>query len=172
MSLLVNQKQSNLAFKYLQHNCINLTFEHLFMVKKINWDLLGVATSLACAIHCAILPLILSSLPLFGINILHNQFFEWVMIVVAFSVGIYSLVHGYIKHHRNGLPVFLFTIGFICLVLKQYYRSVELWFLLPAVSMIIAAHIYNFTLCRKSKCSSPHHQHWFTFFILLAPFDW
>jgi len=118
-----------------------------------------VATSLACAIHCAILPLILSSLPLFGINILHNQFFEWVMIVIAFSVGIYSLVHGYIKHHRNNLPVFLFTIGFICLVLKQYYRSVELWFLLPAVAMIIAAHIYNFVLCRRSKCSSPHHQH-------------
>ena len=30
---------------------------------KINWDALGIATSLACAIHCAVLPLLLTSLP-------------------------------------------------------------------------------------------------------------
>ena len=53
---------------------------------KINWDGLGIATSLACAIHCAILPLILTSLPLFGVNIIHNMFFEWRMIALAFIV--------------------------------------------------------------------------------------
>jgi hypothetical protein len=44
------------------------------MSKKINWDALGIATSLACAIHCALLPLFLSSLPLFGVNIIENTF--------------------------------------------------------------------------------------------------
>ena len=43
-----------------------------FMKLKINWDALGIGASLACAIHCALLPLFLSSLPLFGTNIINN----------------------------------------------------------------------------------------------------
>ena len=73
---------------------------------KLNWDGLGIATSIACAIHCAVLPLILTSLPLFGVNIIHNLFFEWTMIAIAFIVGSYSLFHGYIKHHHS----FLYSI--------------------------------------------------------------
>ena len=45
------------------------------MATKINWDIMGIATSVACAIHCALLPLLLTSLPLFGINIIHNIVF-------------------------------------------------------------------------------------------------
>jgi hypothetical protein len=51
---------------------------------KINWDALGITASLACAIHCAVLPLMLTSLPLFGINIIHNAIFEYSMIGLAF----------------------------------------------------------------------------------------
>jgi MerC mercury resistance protein len=126
---------------------------------KLNWDGLGIATSLACAIHCAILPLILSSLPLFGINIIHNVFFEWGMIVLAFAVGSYSLFHGYIKHHRTLLPVLLFTAGCSFLVAKQVYHEYEFILLFPAVILIISAHYINYRLCHRSKCSSPHHQH-------------
>ncbi len=62
---------------------------------RINWDALGIATSLACAIHCALLPLFLSSLSLFGINIINNLLFEAGMILLAFGIGGYSLYHGY-----------------------------------------------------------------------------
>ena len=81
---------------------------------KLNWDGLGIATSLACAIHCALLPLILSSLPLFGINIIHNVYFEWGMIILAFGIGSYSLYHGYIKHHQTLLPSMLFAAAYSC----------------------------------------------------------
>ena len=43
---------------------------------KINYDALGIAASVACAIHCAVLPLLMSSLPILGINIINNVFFE------------------------------------------------------------------------------------------------
>jgi hypothetical protein len=126
---------------------------------KINWDGLGIATSIACAIHCALLPLILTSLPLFGINIIHNLAFEWIMIGIAFAVGAYSLFHGYQRHHRSMVPVLLFTFGFILLVLKQYYHEHEMYFLVPAVILIITAHYHNYRLCNRSKCASPHHVH-------------
>ncbi len=57
------------------------------MSTKINWDALGIATSVACAIHCAILPVLITTLPFFGINILHNAFFEWGMITLACLIG-------------------------------------------------------------------------------------
>ncbi len=129
------------------------------MQLKFNWDAVGIATSVLCAIHCTLLPLLMSSLPLFGINILHNQLFEWGMILLAFSVGSYALFHGYIRHHHSLLPVLLFSAGFALLVLKQFFHDVENWFLLPAVVLIISGHYHNYRLCHKSKCSSAHHSH-------------
>lgn len=120
---------------------------------------MGIATSIACAIHCTLLPILMSSLPIFGINIIHNSFFEWFMIGLAFMVGVYSLYHGYIKHHRNNIPVIVFTIGFIFLIAKQVWHGSENILLSIAVAFIIAAHFYNYRLCHKSKCSSEHHQH-------------
>ena len=126
---------------------------------KLNWDGLGIATSLACAIHCAILPLVLTSLPLFGINIIHNMSFEWMMISIAFAVGIYSLFHGYIKHHRSMLPVSIFAIGFCFLMAKQFFHNYQYILLVPAVLLIVTAHYINYRLCNKSRCQSPHHKH-------------
>ena len=126
---------------------------------KYNWDALGIATSLACAVHCVLLPLVLTSLPLFGVNIIHNATFEWGMIGLAFVIGSYALIHGYIKHHRSYKPISIFAAGFFFLVLKQLFHQVETWLLIPAVILIISAHYYNYRLCNKSKCSSPHHKH-------------
>ena len=115
---------------------------------KINWDALGIGASLACAIHCALLPLFLSSLPLFGVNIIHNIGFEVGMIVLAFCVGSYSLYHGFKKHHHSFTPLLLFIIGFIFLVVKQFFIHIETWLLIPAVFFIITAHLINYRSCR------------------------
>ncbi len=129
------------------------------MKLKLNWDALGIATSVACAIHCALLPVLLSSLPIFGINIIHNAFFEWSMIALAFVVGVYSLWHGYNTHHHSFVPIIIFSVGFIFLLLKQIFSQWEYLFLAIAVLLIISAHFYNYRLCHKSKCASPHHKH-------------
>lgn len=126
---------------------------------KLNWDALGIGTSILCAIHCALLPVLMSALPIFGIDIIHNPFFEWGMITLAFVVGSYSLFHGYVKHHRSAKPVLIFSFGFIFLVLKQFFPAYETPLLLIAVALIISAHYYNYRLCHRSRCASPHHKH-------------
>jgi uncharacterized membrane protein YoaK (UPF0700 family) len=115
---------------------------------KINWDAFGIAASVACAIHCAVLPLILSSLPLFGINIIENQGFEFLMIALAFVVGVYSLYHGRKKHHHSYYPMFLFAAGISLLFIKSMLHSHSLMLLLPAVSLVVIAHYLNYKLCR------------------------
>ena len=129
------------------------------MNTKINWDVLGIAASIGCAIHCALLPVVVTSLPIFGINIIHNSLFEWGMIALAFSIGIYSLLHGYVKHHQNYKPIIIFTGGCLFLLLKQFFHPIEIWFLIFAVPLITYAHFYNYRLSQRSKCSSSHHKH-------------
>lgn len=115
---------------------------------KINWDALGIATSLACAIHCAILPLFIASLPLFGINIIENHSFEYGMIALAFVIGVYALWHGYRRHHHRVLPLVLFSLGIAFLILKQAIHDFHLIILIPAVIFIVAGHWLNYRFCR------------------------
>ncbi len=119
------------------------------MSTKINWDALGITASVACAIHCAILPLFLSSLPLFGVNIIENLRFEYFMIGLAFIVGVYALYHGFKKHHHSWLPLILFSTGIVLLIAKVSFHPWRYLLLIPSVLFIITAHVLNFRMCRK-----------------------
>jgi len=132
----------------------------IIMKAQVNWDVLGIATSVACAVHCALLPLILTSLPLFGINIIHNNIFEAAMITLAFIIGSLALYHGYKRHHHRFLPIWMFSAGFIFLVLKEIFITYEIWLLIPAVSLILCAHFFNFRFCRNANhCRSTDCNH-------------
>ncbi|MFT4023118.1 MAG: MerC domain-containing protein [Flavihumibacter sp.] len=127
---------------------------------KVNWDALGIATSVACAIHCAVLPLLLSSLPIFGINIIDNAAFECFMIFLAAAIGAHALYHGYKKHHHNPGPLLLFSAGIVLLLLKQALHHLQLWFLVPAVFAIVWAHFRNFQLYRQGRhCHTGNGEH-------------
>ena len=115
---------------------------------RINWDALGITSSLACAIHCAVLPMILSTLPVFGINIVDNVAFEYFMIVLAFCIGCYSFWHGYRKHHHSFIPLVIFCFGILLLFAKQLWHAYQLWLLPLAVILIISAHLLNYRSCR------------------------
>ena len=119
------------------------------MLRKINLDALGVTTSILCAIHCAILPLLMASLPILGINILHNSFFEYGMIALAFLIGTLALWHGFRRHHRRLTPWFLFVGGMLFLIAKELWPNFELGLLPFAVLLIIGAHLLNYRWCRS-----------------------
>lgn len=120
------------------------------MKVKINWDAAGIATSIACAVHCAILPLFFISLPMLGINIISNKLFEYGMIGLAFIIGCIALIHGFRKHHHHITPLILFIIGMGFLILKE--RMYKEWpFLIIAAMLIITAHYINYYLCRKAN---------------------
>jgi hypothetical protein len=115
---------------------------------RINWDALGVTTSVVCAIHCAVLPLAMASLPVLGVNIIHNAGFEYGMIGLALAIGVRALWHGFRRHHGRLMPLLLFLSGMIFLIAKQIWHDHELAFLPFAVMGIIAAHIFNYRFSR------------------------
>jgi hypothetical protein len=132
------------------------------LAKKINLDTLGISASLACAIHCAVLPLFFTSLPVFGLEIIQNKTFEYSMIGFAGCIGLYALYHGWKKHHHKKLPAIIFVLGLLFLILKEAFVSIELWLLIPAAIFIVSAHFLNYRFCRQANhchTSDCNHEH-------------
>ncbi|WP_298300484.1 MerC domain-containing protein [Hydrotalea sp.] len=122
--------------------------------KKVNWDMLGIVTSVACAIHCALLPIILTSLPLFGIEIIHNRAFEFFMIFLAFVIGAFSLLRGYLYKHHQLKPLIVFSLGILFLLSKQIWHRWEIVLLIPAVILIVYGHLLNNKTCHYRHTTS------------------
>ncbi len=120
------------------------------MKLQINWNALGVSAAVACAIHCALLPLVISTLPLFGVNLLDNLYFEAGMISIAFVIGGLTLFHGYRKHHHKLLPLYLFIAGMGLLILKHFFEN-NIWLILPSSLFILTAYYLNWRYCRLAK---------------------
>ena len=125
------------------------------MAQKINWDAWGILTSVLCAIHCALLPLVASALPLLGVGFLHNPLFEYGMIGLALIIGTWALWHGFRHHHHRLTPWLLFLTGMTLLIAKQLWHQYELYLLPFAVGCIISAHIVNYRLSRPLRKVEP-----------------
>src|SRR6476619_8482533 len=61
-------------------------------------DRLGATGSLVCAIHCALLPLLIALLPSLGIAVWLGDDFERGFVLFATLLGSFTLVWGYRRH--------------------------------------------------------------------------
>lgn len=120
---------------------------------RINWEAIGISASLICAIHCALMPLLLTSLPLFGVNLIENLWIEFSLLGIAFIVGLFSLWHGYRRHHHRVITLILFSFGIVLFLTHQLIHIAYsgLIFILPGVIAILLAHYLNFRLCQKAN---------------------
>ena len=123
------------------------------MIAKINLDKVGIGASLLCAVHCVLLPILFTTLPLMGIELLENKNVELGFIVFSFAVGCLGLYTSYKKHHHKTLPLLLFVIGISCLLSSNYLlgESMEAFGKITGASIIIMAHIINWRHCKSCK---------------------
>ena len=82
-------------------------------------DWTGLAASIACGIHCAAMPLLLSYLPSFGLSWLaHEGFHQW-MTVLCFIFAASAFIPGWRKH-KSLVPAFSGVIGITLLSLSAF----------------------------------------------------
>jgi len=102
--------------------------------------------SILCAVHCAIVPLLITTLPLIGLGFLANPWFEWGMITFALFIGFYAIGSSYIKIHQKPLPIMLMLAGFLVIIgghlfITDWHEAV----IVPIGGLLIAtAHFVNF----------------------------
>jgi len=82
-------------------------------------DWTGLAASIACGIHCAAMPLLLSYLPSFGLSWLAHEGFHQLMTVLCFIFAASAFVPGWRKH-KSLVPAFSGVIGITLLSLSAF----------------------------------------------------
>ncbi|MEM9721589.1 MAG: MerC domain-containing protein [Bacteroidota bacterium] len=123
-------------------------------MRHINWDWLGFSASLACALHCALLPVLLTLSAFGSLYFLEAPIFEYSFIVLSFGIASFSLVQGYRKHHQRWDALSIAALGFICILLGQFSEG-NMWeaiFSAIGGSMVAIAHLINLRLSRLQLC--------------------
>jgi hypothetical protein len=70
-------------------------------------DSVGTATAMLCAAHCALLPLVIATLPALGLGVLASTTLEWLFVAFATVLALTSLWQGYRKHRVYRALAFL-----------------------------------------------------------------
>ena len=119
----------------------------------LNIDFIGFGTSLACVIHCAALPVVLALVPISGLQILHNVWIEYLMLLFSFSIASISLLHGYFKYHRQALNLQLLFLAFILIGVGHFLllEWQEMAFTSLGALIICIAHFNNWKKVKKFR---------------------
>lgn len=83
-------------------------------------DRFGIITSLLCAVHCSVLPVILALGLFSGISWMDSHMMEFVFIGLSVVFIITSLGHSFIYKHRNALPLKVAIVGLGCIALALF----------------------------------------------------
>jgi hypothetical protein len=113
-------------------------------------DKMAITLSIACAIHCLALPLLLLLLPSFMVLQLNNEAFHTWMVIIVLPTSVYALFMGCKQHKRYRL-LFIGFLGLILLVLAVWISN-EFWekaLTLVGSTVIAGGHYWNYRLCQQ-----------------------
>ncbi len=99
-------------------------------------DRFGAAGSLACAAHCALLPLLIAALPTLGIAAWLSDGFEFGFVLFASLLGAFSLLWGY-RRHRAVRALGLLLPGLLVLWIGVLYAPLHESVVPHAVAMTL-----------------------------------
>lgn len=123
------------------------------MIKSINADKAGFVASTLCAIHCAGIPVLISSGLLSTTTWLHNHAIDWAIISFGIIVASYALVGDYFNKHKNPKPLIFASIGFMGLFVGMIdHHGWMLAFSVIGGLMVATAHYINIRL--SHSCAS------------------
>jgi hypothetical protein len=120
---------------------------------KLDLDMLGASASFLCAIHCALVPLIISFGMLSGLSFIVNPAWELFFIGSSLLIASISLINGYRKHHSNLKPLLTALVGFTIIFVGHYAVAGTFghWTAVLGGLLVAWAHILNFKACKSCK---------------------
>lgn len=118
---------------------------------KITPDKVGASLSFACAIHCAITPLLLTFLPLWGLSFLASHELEFALIGLSLVLAIYVLWKDYKKVHHKLLPILLAVLGFTLIFSGHIFHSIEILFAVSGGILVTTAYFFNWRITERTK---------------------
>lgn len=128
-------------------------------------DKFGTTSSIVCAMHCALLPIVISILPALGLSFLVWSGFEWAFVCFASLLGLFSLWMGYKRHRVYRALLFLIPgllLVWMGVLVPEIHHAVVLHAVVMSVggTLIAVAHLINLRLNHSHvHDASCHHAH-------------
>ena len=124
--------------------------------KSLVMDRYGMALSIGCAVHCALLPFAVTALTASSLAWIVGQPFEWAILAGTFILGSWRLVKSFVRH-RNPSALYTFAAGLVFFGAGKMgwfqFPYYEAWFMAAGGMLIASAHFRNLRLC---ACCHPH----------------
>ena len=121
-------------------------------------DRAGAFLSMACAVHCLALPLLVAALPLAGYGFLLSRNLETLFISGSLLLATSSFCLGYRLHREFRLLMILYLCtGMIVAGKSLITGPAGLWLAVPGALGLAAGHLFNRRLCRQ--CAVCGHDH-------------
>ena len=118
-------------------------------------DLLGFSASFLCAVHCLLMPLVLSFGLVGGMSWLESAWVEWSFIFSTLVLASWSLFGSFPKH-RNYKPLTLAGMGFVLIVVLHHMFEDSIGHYLSAIGGVLVAyaHYVNWRLLRTKAVTA------------------
>lgn len=120
----------------------------------INLDFLGFSASMLCAIHCAVLPFVMTIGMLSGLSWLNEPWVEISFICISIVLAALSLYPTYKKKHENVKPIQIALVGFLLLFISRIAGHGSMYEVIPIVIggiLIAISHVINWQLLKASR---------------------
>jgi hypothetical protein len=120
-------------------------------------DSLGATVSMACAIQCLVLPLLVGVLPLLGLGFLLGDGIETIFVAASAVLAVSSFTWG-VRHHRC-YHIFVFLLSALALISAGRYwveDRYETPLVICGTLILVAGHFLNRRLC--SLCGECAHE--------------
>jgi hypothetical protein len=126
------------------------------------FEKLGYSASFICAIHCTLMPILMTFLPLLGISMFADENLELILLLLSGISGLLTMCFGY-KRHKSIKASLYFYVGFglVALIhtLHEHINKSNLVFNLLLVFgsvLIIYSYRINKSLCKSCKLCKNH----------------
>jgi len=123
-------------------------------------DRAGATASFLCAIHCALMPFIITMLPLLGLSFLASEPVEWTLLLSSATLGTLSLCAGF-REHRSRRVFAMLGMALALLVAGRIFHERHVGWLGPIFMVMggfsmMGAHLLNQMLCRSCRKCGEH----------------
>jgi len=119
-------------------------------LKNSTIDLIALSSAFVCAVHCAVLPILISFSSLGLLSFLNHSLIEWTFISLGVVLAYSSLWPSYKQKHKNSQPLKMALLGFLSIALGRLHFT-HLWEVSHTVigtTLVALAHYSNWKILR------------------------
>ena len=115
-------------------------------------DKIAIVSSILCAFHCAILPIIIATSGWFGLQFLKNPVVEFIFIIVGIILFYTSILRNLKKQNPKTILIYGLT-GACALILSKFsfFEKIEVWLTAIGAFFLVLAHYKNLKCSYNNK---------------------